>query len=92
LRPAFAHSIIAIAGDVPVEGSDDGVVKYSSSHLDGVDSEYIVRSGHSVQSNPYAIEEVRRILLLHAADVCARIRCGKLTPPSASGMQAMTLR
>jgi pimeloyl-ACP methyl ester carboxylesterase len=87
-----AHSIIAIAGDGPVEGSDDGVVKYSSSHLDGVDSEYIVRSGHSVQSNPYAIEEVRRILLLHAADVCARIPCGKLTPPSASGMQAMTLR
>ena len=44
-----------------------------SSHLDGVDSEYIVRSGHSVQSNSYAIEEVRRILLLHAIDACTRI-------------------
>jgi hypothetical protein len=61
-----AHSIIAVAGNGPVEGSNDGVVEYSSSHLDGVDSEYIVRSSYSTQSNPYTIEEVRRILLLHA--------------------------
>jgi hypothetical protein len=86
-----AHSIIAVAGNGPVEGSGDGVVKYSSSHLDGVDSEYIVRSGHSVQSNPYAIEEVRRILLLHAADVCARIACGTLPAAPPVGLQAMTL-
>ena len=64
------------------EGSNDGVVEYSSSHLDGVDSEYIVRSTHSVQSNAYAIEEVRRILLVHAADVCTRIACGN-PPPGA---------
>jgi pimeloyl-ACP methyl ester carboxylesterase len=87
-----AHSIIAVAGNGPVEGSDDGVVKYSSSHLDGVDSEYIVRSTHSVQSNPYAIEEVRRILLLHAADACSRIACGNPPPPSRPGTQALTLR
>jgi pimeloyl-ACP methyl ester carboxylesterase len=73
-----AHSIIAVEGDGPVAGSDDGVVKYQSSHLEGVDSEYIVRSGHSTQSNPYTIEEVRRILLLHARDVCTRIRCTDL--------------
>jgi pimeloyl-ACP methyl ester carboxylesterase len=87
-----ANSIIAVAGNGPVEGSDDGVVKYSSSHLEGVDSEYIVRSGHTVQSNPYAIEEVRRILLLHAADVCSRIACG--TPPASppAGLQASTSR
>ncbi len=70
-----AHSIIAVAGNGPVEGSNDGVVEYKSSHLAGVDSEYIVRSGHSTQSNPYTIEEVRRILLLHAAGACARIPC-----------------
>ena len=87
-----ANSIIAVAGNGPVEGSDDGVVKYSSSHLEGVDSEYIVRSGHSVQSNPYAIEEVRRILLLHAAEVCARIACGSPPLPSRTAMQALTLR
>ena len=77
---AHADSIIAVAGNGPVEGSNDGVVEYSSSHLDGVDSEYIVRSTHSVQSNPYAIEEVRRILLVHAADVCARIACSNPLP------------
>jgi pimeloyl-ACP methyl ester carboxylesterase len=87
-----AHSIIAVAGNGPVEGSNDGVVAYSSSHLDGVDSEYIVRSTHSTQSNPYTIEEVRRILLLHAADVCARIACGRVPSPSPAGMQAMIWR
>jgi hypothetical protein len=45
-----------------------------------------------VQSNPYAIEEVRRILLLHAADVCARIACGTPPTPPATGLQAITLR
>ena len=87
-----AHSIIAVAGNGPVEGSNDGVVEYSSSHLDGVDSEYIVRSTHSTQSNSYTIEEVRRILLLHAADVCTRIACGKPLVQSGTGMQAMILR
>jgi len=86
-----AHSIIAVAGNGPVEGSNDGVVEYSSSHLDGVDSEYIVRSTHSTQSNPYTIEEVRRILLLHAADACARIACGR-PPPSRAGTVALTLK
>jgi len=71
-----AHSIIAVKGNGPVEGGNDGVVEYSSAHLEGVDSEYIVRSSHSTQSNSYTIEEVRRILLLHAAEVCARIAFG----------------
>ncbi len=62
----IANSIIAVKGDGPVEEGDDGVVKYSSAHLDGVESELVVRSGHSVQSNPEAIEEVRRILLKQA--------------------------
>jgi hypothetical protein len=39
-----------------------------------------------VQSNPYAIEEVRRILLLHAADACTRIPCGPLLAPSLNEM------
>ncbi len=76
-----AYSIIAVAGSGPIEDSGDGVVKYKSSHLQGVDSEYIVHSGHSTQSNPYTIEEVRRILLRHAADACARIACGEETAP-----------
>lgn len=58
------HSIIAVKNpEDPPEDWDDGVVAYSSAHLDGVASELIVRSGHSVQEAPQAIEEVRRILL-----------------------------
>jgi hypothetical protein len=64
------HSIIAVNGDGPLEGQADGVVAYTSAHIEGVDSERVVRSGHSVQQEPEAIEEVRRILLLHAETAC----------------------
>jgi hypothetical protein len=60
------HSIIAVQGDGPVEEGNDGVVAYSSAHIDGVESELVVRSPHSVQGKPEAIAEVRRILRLHA--------------------------
>jgi hypothetical protein len=60
-----ANSIIAVKGDGPVEGGSDGVVAYRSAHLDGVESEAVVRSPHSLQDNPETVEEVRRILLLH---------------------------
>jgi pimeloyl-ACP methyl ester carboxylesterase len=61
-----AHSIIAVDGDGPIEEGDDGVVKYSSAHIDEVESELVVRSSHSSQGKPETIEEVRRILLLHS--------------------------
>jgi pimeloyl-ACP methyl ester carboxylesterase len=61
-----AHSIIAVRGDGPPEEGSDGVVKYSSAHIEGVASELVVRSGHSTQAEPATIEEVRRILLEHA--------------------------
>jgi pimeloyl-ACP methyl ester carboxylesterase len=57
-----AHSIIPVKGSGPVEDGDDGVVEYRSAHIDGVESELIVRSGHSTQATPQTIEEVRRIL------------------------------
>jgi pimeloyl-ACP methyl ester carboxylesterase len=63
-----AHSIIAISGQGPLEDDSDGLVKYASAHLDGVVSELTVKWGHSVQSSPEGIEEVRRILLLHSAE------------------------
>jgi pimeloyl-ACP methyl ester carboxylesterase len=61
-----SHSIIAVKGDGSLEGESDGVVRYTSAHVSGVQSEKIVRSGHSAQGSPAAIEEVRRILLEHA--------------------------
>ena len=67
-----AHSIIAVEGNGPVETGDDGVVSYQSAHIDEAQSELVVRSGHSVQSNPHTVNEVRRILLLHLAENCVQ--------------------
>jgi hypothetical protein len=61
-----AHSIVAVKGDGPFRTGNDGVVTYESAHIDGVESELVVRSGHSTQAHPDTVEEVRRILLLHA--------------------------
>ena len=61
------NSIIAVEGDGPVEQGDDGVVKYAAAHIEPVESELVVKSSHSAQGNPHTIEEVRRILGLHAA-------------------------
>ena len=58
------HSIIG-NHKIASPGGSDGVVEYSSSHLDNVRSELVVQSGHSVQQHPVAIYEVRRILLEH---------------------------
>jgi len=60
-----AHTIIAAEGTGNLRDLSDGVVRYESAHLDGVDSELVVRSGHSVQAHPQFIAEARRILLLH---------------------------
>jgi len=52
-----------VKDDRPLDQEDDGVVEYSSAHIEPVDSEFVVRHcNHSAQMNPRAIEEVRRIL------------------------------
>lgn len=60
-----AHSIIAVLGKGPLTGRTDGVVSYDSAHIEGVRSEKVVQSGHSSQSHPVTIGEVRRILRRH---------------------------
>jgi pimeloyl-ACP methyl ester carboxylesterase len=60
------HSIMGDRGRGDTPNSSDGVVPYWSSHLDGAQSELIVASNHSAHQNRKAIEEVRRILKLHA--------------------------
>ena len=65
-----AHSIIAVKN--PKDQREkwvDGVVSYSSAHIDDVASELVVHSGHSTQSDPETIEEVRRILLEHLEQI-----------------------
>lgn len=66
LRPGVpGHSIIAVKPDMDIAAGNDGVVEYASAHIDGVESEFVVRAGHSCQEHPFTIEEVRRILLKH---------------------------
>lgn len=68
-----AHSIIAVEGGAAkVPEGDDGVVAYRSAHIDEAVSELVVDSGHSCQGQPETIEEVRRILLLHATEAPER--------------------
>ena len=59
------HSIIGNRDGYGIPGGSDGVVPYASSHIDNVESELVVQSGHSAQQNPLAIQELRRILLSH---------------------------
>jgi hypothetical protein len=69
-----------VRGDGPVEDGSDGVVRYQSAHIEGVQSELIVRSGHSVQANPQTVLEVRRILLLDAEEACRQKGIGCTEP------------
>jgi hypothetical protein len=64
-----AHSIIAVTDpNESRETAGDGVVKYESAHVDGVESELVVTSPHSgMQAATPTIEEVRRIFLEHSA-------------------------
>ncbi|QDU64856.1 Alpha/beta hydrolase family protein [Planctomycetes bacterium Pan216] len=68
-----AHSIIGdISGTTPEKGTD-GVVPYTSAHLEDVDSEYIVPASHSdCLAHPLTVLEVRRILLEHLESVDAK--------------------
>jgi pimeloyl-ACP methyl ester carboxylesterase len=64
------HSIIPIGDADPADpaslaDADDGIVKYTSAHMDGAESELLVAGSHSCQSEPAAIQEVRRILHEH---------------------------
>lgn len=68
-----AHSIIPVKGEVKheedLQHGRDGVVAYTSAHVDCVKSELVVRGEHSCQNLPATIEEVRRILHEHLKDL-----------------------
>jgi hypothetical protein len=73
-----SHSIIADLRNPPGPGATDGIVPYSSSHLEGVASELLVRGLHICLDHPAVIREVRRILVEHAQN----------QPPSTTDHQA----
>lgn len=59
------HTICGNRGRGGPPTCSDGVVPYTSSHLDGAESELIVPSNHGAHQNPQGIQEVRRILRKH---------------------------
>jgi pimeloyl-ACP methyl ester carboxylesterase len=60
------HSIVGDRGRGDTPNSSDGFVHYSSSHLDGAESELIVPTGHQAYESPLAVDEIKRILKKHA--------------------------
>ena len=56
------HSIIGHIGPIAGPGSTDGLVTYSSSHLEGAESETLIPSGHYLMDHPETVAEIKRIL------------------------------
>jgi len=72
LRPGLhIHSIIGNKKQKQLNDPkcSDGIVPYSSSHLDGVESELVVPAGHSAHESPEALAELKRILRLHLKEL-----------------------
>ena len=66
------HSIIGDRGKNHCPDCTDGVVPYSSSHLDGAQSEVIVPGPHGACKLPETIAELDRILRLHLKSTSGR--------------------
>jgi hypothetical protein len=64
-RPGLATALSDLGVHGDFRHGRDGVVVYSSAHVDYVKSELIVRGEHSCQNLPPTIEEVHRILHEH---------------------------
>ena len=64
-HPVSAHSIIGNRGrEGPLEQSSDGIVPYTSSHLEQAASELIVPAHHGAFRHPQAVAEIKRVLKL----------------------------
>jgi pimeloyl-ACP methyl ester carboxylesterase len=59
------HSIIGQRNRGPAHAGNDGIVAYTSSHLERAESELIVRYGHETFLHPDAVAEIKRILYAH---------------------------
>jgi hypothetical protein len=63
------HSIIGVKERDENGSSSDGVVAYSSSHLEGAESEFLVEADHAAHMNPLAVLEIKRILTLNVNEM-----------------------
>jgi hypothetical protein len=66
------HSIVGYNGKEPLPAGGDGVVPYTSAHLDGALSELVVSSDHSAEETDLAIVEMKRILTVHYDEYARR--------------------
>lgn len=62
------HSIMGDRGRGDGVAGSDGVVPYTSAHLDGAESELVVPSDHGAHRHPLAVAEIKRILKLHLTE------------------------
>jgi len=62
------HSITGQQKAGPKLTGSDGIVPYSSSHLEGAESELVVQSGHNAFRHPDSVAEIKRILHTHLQD------------------------
>ena len=69
------YSIIGDRGRGDTPESTDGVVPYWSSHLEGVQSEWIVPGPHGAHELPQTIEDLKHILGLHLHKMAALGKC-----------------
>ncbi len=68
------HSVVGVYNGTG-RNSDDGVVHYSSAHIEGTNSELLVPAHHIVlHQHPRTMLEVRRILYLHLHELDCRVR------------------
>ena len=83
------HSIIADLRDPPGPVASDGIVPYSSSHVEGADSELLVRGLHICLDHPAVIREVRRVLMEQAViGLTSRTDHGGNAPNGAASARA----
>lgn len=73
-----AHSIIPVKGDGDLQRGRGGA--YTSAHVDYVESELVVRGGHSCLNQPATIEEVWRLLHQHLNEFDSRPAAAPYSP------------
>jgi pimeloyl-ACP methyl ester carboxylesterase len=77
------HSIVGYNGRDPLPDGGDGIVPYTSAHVEGALSEVVITSNHSAQGKEQAVTEMKRILDLHYGEYVAEqeaLAAGR-TPP-----------
>ena len=85
------HNIVGILPEKGLMGrlasGSDGVVRYTSAHVEEADSELIVPADHlTIHTHPETIQEVRRILLEHLAEIRSMPLPPPIYPPLAQGV------